>query len=80
MILSAGHVQSNKNVFCSQNRIKLEVFTKLQTGVQGVFKAPEYLIRDQGDHPAQIQNFSNFPEKKYMLFSFWSLLPKNSFL
>ena len=36
MILLAGFVQPNKNMFCSQNRIKLEVFTKLQTGVQGV--------------------------------------------
>ena len=41
-----------------------------------MFKAPEYLIRDQGDHSAQIQNLSNFPEKKYILFSFGVCFPK----
>jgi len=67
IILSAGFVQSNKNVFCSQNRIKWK-YIQIYRLVFRMFWAPEYLI-DQGDH-SQIQNFSNFPEKKYMFIFF----------
>ena len=78
MILSAGCVQSNKkNVFCSQSKIKSEVFTKLQTGLVQVGKVPAYLFRDHGgSFCTDIKIFQIFLKKKYMLFSFGVCFPK----
>ena len=66
-----------KNVFCSQSKIKSEVFTKLQTGPVQVGKVPAYLFRDHGGtFCTDIKIFQIFLKKKYMLFSFGVCIPK----
>ena len=77
MILSAGCVQSNKKMcFARKAKIKSEVFTKLQTGPVQVGKVPAYLFRDHGGTFCTDINLSNFPGKKYILFSFGVCFPK----
>ena len=78
MILSAGCVQSNKkNVFCSQSKNKIGSIYKITNwscpGGQGTsisVQGPWWNILHR------YKNLSNFPEKKYILFSFGVCFPK----
>ena len=65
MILSAGCVQSNKNVVCSQSKTKLEVFTKITAwSCPGWARHQDICTGIMVDHYAQILKSFKFSWKR----------------